>query len=61
MTVEHFDGAMLKSAACFLSNPWLTDALFCNDAMVAIATMQVILDLYIPHPAIDVIIGKASR
>jgi len=42
---------MLKKDACFLRNPiaelvWQTGSLFCNDAMIAIATTQVVLDLH---------------
>jgi len=51
LTLEHFGGVVLKSDECFLRNQiakvaWYTDVLFCNDAMVAIATTQVVLDLY---------------
>jgi len=51
LILEYFSGVMLKGDVCFLRNPiaklaWETGALFCNDAMVDIATTQVVLDLY---------------
>jgi len=51
LILEHFGGVILKSGTCFLRNlivelALYTSTLFCNDAMVAVAAMQVVLDLY---------------
>jgi len=60
LLLEHFGGFTLKSDVCFQRNPiaklaWYTSTLFCNDAMVAMATMQVVL-----KPILN-ILGKTSR
>jgi len=49
--LKHFGGVVIKSEACFLSNPiaelaWHSGTLLHNGAMVAIATTLVVLDLH---------------
>jgi len=51
LLLEHIAGVMLKCDARFLRNPiakhfWQTSTLFCNDAVVAVAITQVVLDVY---------------
>jgi len=51
LILEHFDEVVSKSDMCFLRKSTvklarLTGTLFCNDATISIATMQVILNLH---------------
>jgi len=47
LILEHFGGVMFKSDAFSEKLDCLTSVeLFCNDAVIAITSMQVVLDLY---------------